>query len=72
MKKHENFIINVLAIGMIILLIILGIAASWGIVCGLIKLITLCFGWHFSLKIATGIWLIILLIGLIFGKSRRE
>lgn len=31
---------------------------SWAITCGLIKLITLCFGWTFSWSIATGIWMI--------------
>ena len=49
---------------MIILTILLAIIAytiSWLATCGLIKLITLCFGWTFSWLIATGIWLILLL-----------
>lgn len=32
--------------------------ASWILTCGIIKLITLCFGIGFSWLIATGIWLI--------------
>lgn len=35
---------------------------SWIITCGLIKLITLCFGWAFSWAIATGIWLVMCLL----------
>ena len=44
-----------------ILLTIIAYAISWLATCGLIKLITLCFGWTFSWLIATGIWLILLL-----------
>ena len=33
---------------------------SWLVTVGIIKLITLCFGWSFSLLTATGIWLILM------------
>lgn len=36
---------------------------SWILTCGIIKLITLCFGLTFSWAIATGIWLVLCLIG---------
>lgn len=36
------------------------LAFSWGITCGLLYLIALCFDVVFSLKVATGIWLVIL------------
>lgn len=46
--------------------VILGIVVvcgiSWIATCGIIKLITMCFGWDFSWRIATGIWLIICLL----------
>lgn len=35
---------------------------SWITTCGLVYLITLCFGWEFNWLIATGIWLILILI----------
>lgn len=35
------------------------LAFSWGITCGIFYLIALCFDVVFSLKIATGVWLII-------------
>lgn len=54
---------------MMTLLIILALCAlSWVIVCAFIKLITMCFGLAFSWAIATGIWLIICLINLLFKK----
>lgn len=47
------------------LLVLLGYASSWLITCGLVKLVTLCFGWVFSWPIATGIWLILVVINLL-------
>lgn len=44
-------------------------AFSWIVTCGIVKLITLCFGWYFSWPIATGIWLIIILISSVFTQS---
>ena len=45
-----------------LLLIALEIGISWIATCGVIYLITLCFGWGFSWLIATGIWLVIVFI----------
>ena len=45
-----------------ILLFLVIAALNWLFTCGIIYLITLCFGWSFSLAIATGIWLILVLI----------
>lgn len=54
-----------------VILIVLGaLIASWLLTCGIIFLICLCFGWIFSFPIATGIWLILCLLGSIF--SRKE
>ena len=46
---------------LVIFTVIAGV--SWILTCGLIKLITLCFGLTFSWAWATGIWLILWLIG---------
>lgn len=45
-----------------ILIFVLLMGLSWIITCGLIKLITLCFGLTFSWAIATGIWLVMCLL----------
>lgn len=42
----------------VIVFFVVGMALSWALTIGMIKLITLCFGWSFSMAIATGIWLI--------------
>lgn len=55
-----------------VLFVIFVYALSWIVTCGLTKLITLCFGWAFSWAIATGIWLVILILKTIFydGSSK--
>lgn len=47
------------------------IGLSWGATCGIIKLITLCFGLDFSWAIATGIWLCLCLLSTVFGGSKK-
>lgn len=55
------------AAGIIAAILILIYGASWIITCGIIKLITMCFGWTFKWTIATGIWLLIMLAKTIFS-----
>lgn len=42
---------------------------SWICTCGIIKLITLCFGWTFKWPIATGIWLVMFLLSSVFKTT---
>lgn len=44
-------------------------ALSWIITCGIIKLITMCFGLTFSWGMATGIWLIWILLKSLFSNN---
>lgn len=37
---------------------------SWIVTCGIVKLITLCFGWSFNWLFATGVWLIMYLLNI--------
>ena len=67
-EYHIPTLLTVLAV---IGIIVLSYALSWGITCGVIKLITLCFGLSFSLKYATGIWLILVLIKSILPKEKK-
>ena len=55
--------------GGVILFLILLYGLSWIITCGVLKLITVCFGWTFKWSIATGIWLIICLARTIFKSN---
>ena len=61
--------INIL-IGIIFIILISGL--SWLITCGIIKLITLCFGLTFSWTTATGIWLIMILLRGIFQATVKK
>ena len=62
----EGFGFNII-IGL--LLVVFLYALSWIISCGLIKLITMCFGWTFKWSIATGIWLLTCIVKLIFTSK---
>lgn len=44
-------------------------AVSWIVTCGIIKLITMCFGLTFSWGMATGIWLIWILLKSLFSNN---
>ncbi len=63
MKKNSWIIIP--------LIIVIGAILSWGIVCGFIQLIALCFGVSVSLRICTGIWLGLWLLSWVF-KSHKD
>ena len=60
----------------VVLGIIVGLALlyglSWIVTCGVIKLITLCFGWTFKWSIATGIWLIMCLLQTVFKTTANN
>ncbi len=56
----------------LLLVLILGYGLSWAVVVGIIKLITICFGLTFSLAHATGIWLVIVLLWLLFRPGKKE
>ena len=45
---------------------------SWIITCGIIKLVTMCFGLTFKWSIATGIWLILCLLKSNFNVKVEE
>lgn len=51
------------------LIIVAFYGISWLGTCGVIKMITMCFGWDFSWAISTGIWLILCFLTSMFkGK----
>lgn len=64
--KKFGFAVGCLAAVFIFALIC---SISWGLTCGFVYLITLCFGWKFSWAIATGIWLAMWLLKSAFSSS---
>lgn len=71
-EKLKNKIAEGGATTLVVLVVIAILAllcgVSWIATCGVIKLITMCFGLTFKWRIATGIWLIMCLLGLVFGQ----
>ena len=57
-KLKEGGIVALAVIG----ILVATYAFSWIVTCGIIKLITLCFGLTFKWKVATGIWLVLCLL----------
>lgn len=70
-KLKDNMSDNKLAIIVVIIIIILAYAISWIATCGIIKLITLCFGLTFKWSISTGIWLALILAKTVFKQSSK-
>lgn len=55
-----------------ILVAIAVIAFSWIVTCGFVKLIFMCFAFTFTWKIATGIWLTLLMLAITFSSPKKE
>ena len=55
----------------ILLILILGYGLSWAVVVGIIKLITICFDWTFSLAHATDIWLVLMLLWIALYRRKK-
>lgn len=55
----------------IIAILVLSYVVSWFATCGIIKLITMCFGLTFKWSVATGIWLLIFLLRLSFKSGNK-
>lgn len=73
MSKIKNKITKGDATAFIVIVtMILLYGLSWIVTCGLIKLITLCFGFTFRWSIATGIWLIICILRSIFQVTVKN
>lgn len=66
----KKFLKKGVGIGIFVVLTTIAIyALSWIATCGLVKLITMCFGWTFSWAIATGVWLVIFIAKSIFKSN---
>ncbi len=45
---------------------------SWSATAVIIKLICLCFGWSFDLLVATGIWLVLMLVHWVLSACKSD
>lgn len=62
---------GILAI-ILIVLFALAFGISWIATCGLVKLITICFGCTFKWGVATGVWLGLLLLGAFLKPVNKD
>ena len=53
------------------LILLIALVISWGLTCGIVYLITLCFGLAFDWLVVTGIWLVLVLLTSCFGRSSK-
>ena len=63
---------KIIAISFTMFLIAAIFAVSWLATCGIIKLITMCFGWTFKFSVATGIWLAMMLAKTVFRVTVKK
>lgn len=71
-KRIKSFREGVLALVLSLVLVAILFGISWIVTCGLIKWITMCFGWTFKWSTATGIWLMICIARTIFKNSNSS
>lgn len=60
------------AVAVILAPFILYYGITWIATCGVVYLITLCFGWDFSWLMATGVWASAYLIKVLFFRSKKD
>lgn len=63
---------GIMAIIIYVLIIAACYGLGWIVTCGIIKLITLCFGLTFNWLIATGIWLVMCLLKAVFNVTVKK
>lgn len=68
--NNKNKTLSVIVLTIVLLLI--GCVISLITTCGIIKLITICFGLRFKWSIAVGIWLIMCLLSTIFKSGNSK
>lgn len=72
-KNLKNKITEGGAVALIVVAIVAVLyGISWIATCGIIKLITLCFGWTFKWSVATGIWLVLCLLEATFKSNSSK
>ena len=69
-KLKEKILTGGITVIMMIAILIFAYGFSWILICGIIKLITMCFGLTFKWSIATGIWLIMCLLSMVFKSTK--
>lgn len=68
--NNKNKTLSIIVLTIVLLLI--SCVLSLVVTCGIIKLITICFGLKFKWLVAVGIWLIMCLLSTIFKSGNSK
>lgn len=71
-RTRNNIKSGIVAVIVSILIVAISYGISWIVTCGILKLITMCFGLDFKWTVATGIWLIICILKSIFNVTVKN
>lgn len=56
----------------VVIVVIVLMALSWLVTCGVVKVLSMCFSFAYSWKLATGIWLVCLMLRWIISAAKQE
>ena len=56
----------------VVIIVIVLTALSWLVTCGVVKVLSMCFSFAYSWKLATGIWLVCLMLRWIISAAKQE
>ena len=56
----------------VVIFVIVVTALSWLVTCGVVKVLSMCFSFAYSWKLATGIWLVCLMLRWIISAAKQE
>lgn len=70
MKVIKKLVSGGMSIVFALMIIALILGVSWGMMVGVVYLLSLCFGFQFNLLIATGVWLIVIVLRYIISAAR--
>lgn len=67
MKGSAKTIISVF---FVVSIFLLSYGISWIVVCGIVKLLSICFGFAFTWQLATGIWIVLCLLRWVISAAK--
>lgn len=63
---------KLIAIIFVISIAILCFGISWIVVCGIVKLLSMCFDFTFTWQLATGIWIVLCLLRWVVSAAKPD
>lgn len=67
----KKFIKNFLEILLVVLVVLFILAVNWGVTVGVVYLVALCFGFKATLLVATGFWILVGYLRIVFSVGLK-